>query len=135
MRHLGYALAAALSVLIPAAAATSTPRDLLPQQSVHLRATAGDGSSDGVSDLVVTRENHGFRLRGYVESVAGCVELKAVTTHLGDYWGGDPVTGTCEANTLASVDAWTHHSDVVLTAVAPHGNDSDSAVVTLTGRP
>ncbi|MEZ0069740.1 hypothetical protein ABIA32_005787 [Streptacidiphilus sp. MAP12-20] len=77
----------------------------------------------------MTRESSGYRLRGYVESV------KAVNMHLGSYWGGDAVTRACEANTQSPVDAWTDHTDVVLTAVVPHGNDSDSAIVTLTRRP
>ncbi|MEZ0069741.1 hypothetical protein ABIA32_005788 [Streptacidiphilus sp. MAP12-20] len=48
MRHLAYAIAAALSVLIPAAAAASpTPRDMLPQQSIYLHATAATDPPTG----------------------------------------------------------------------------------------
>ena len=135
MRHLAYAVVAALTLAGGAVAAPGAQRDLLPQQSVYLHATAGDGSSDGVSDLTVTQENGGYRLHGYVESVKGCVELKAVNMHLGTYFGGDSIAKVCGDNVQGGVDAWTHHTEVVLTALVPHGMDWDSHIVTLTGRP
>ena len=135
MRQLAYAVVAALTLAGGAVAAPGAQRDLLPQQSVHLDIASGDDSSDGVSDLTVTRENGGYRLRGYVESVKGCVELKAVNMHFGSYLGGDPVARVCGSNVQTGVDAWTHHTDVVLTALVPHGMDWDSKIVTLTGRP
>jgi hypothetical protein len=133
MRPTALILAAALLAGAPAAAAQ--PRDMLPQQSISLHATAGDGSADGVADLTVRRDRDGWRLTGYVEAVKGCVELKAVNKHLGDYVGGDSITKTCIPGHQATVDAFTHHTDVVLTAIVPHGLDFDSAIVTLTGRP
>jgi hypothetical protein len=135
VRHLAYALVAALTLAGGAVAAPGAQRDLLPQQGVHLDATAGDGSSDGVADLTVTRESGGYRLRGSVGSVKGCVELKAVNMHLGTYVGGDPVARVCGEDVRAGVDAWTHHTDVALSAIVPHGMDWDSRIVTLTGRP
>lgn len=135
MRQLAYAFVAALTLAGGAVAAPGAQRDLLPQQSVYLNIASGDDSSDGVSDLTVTRENGGYRLRGYVESVKGCVELKAVNMHLGTYLGGDSVAKVCGDNVQTDVDAWTHHTDVVLTALVPHGMDWDSKIVTLTGRP
>jgi hypothetical protein len=134
VRHLAYAAVAVLTLVGGAVAAPGAQRDL-PRQSVHLHATSGDGSADGVSDLTVTRENGGYRLRGYVESVKGCAELKAVNMHVGTYLGGDSVTVVCGDDVRAGVDAWTHHSDVVLTALVPHGTGWDSKIVTLTGRP
>jgi hypothetical protein len=95
VRQLAHALAAALTLAGGAAAAPGVHRDLLPLQSVYLHATAGDDSFDGVSDLTVTNESGGFRLRGYVESVKGCVELKAVNMYLGTYLGGDSVAKVC----------------------------------------
>jgi hypothetical protein len=135
VRHLAYAAVAALTLVGGAVAAPGAQRDLRPQQSVYLHATSGDGSADGVSDLTVTRESGGYRLRGYVESVKGCSELKAVNMHLGTYLGGDPVAEVCGDDIRAGVDAWTHHSDVVLTALVPHGMGWDSKIVTLTGHP
>ncbi|WP_042386835.1 hypothetical protein [Streptacidiphilus melanogenes] len=135
MRHLAYAVVAALTLAGGAVAAPGVQREMLPQQSVYLHATSGDGSADGVSDLVVTRENGGYRLRGYVESVKGCSELKAVNMHFGTYLGGDAVARVCGDDVQTGVDAWTHHSDVVLTALVPHGMGWDSKITTLTGRP
>ncbi|SEM14572.1 hypothetical protein [Streptacidiphilus jiangxiensis] len=135
MRHLAYAVVAAVTLVGGAVAAPGAQRDLLPQQSVYLQAVAGDDSADGVADLVVTRENGGYRLHGYVESVKGCVELKAVNMHLGTYFGGDSIAKVCGTNVQSDVDAWTHHTDIVLTAIVPHGMDWDSRIVTLTGRP
>ena len=79
MHRNGTALAA-LTLLAAAAAspASASPRGLLPQQSISLHAISGDGASDGTASLTVTKENNGFRLRGTVESLSGCVELKAV---------------------------------------------------------
>ncbi|WP_345700498.1 hypothetical protein [Kitasatospora terrestris] len=135
MRRGAAVLALVLCAALPGAAAAGTGRGTVQEQSIYLHATAGDGSSDGVADLTVTKENNGYRLRGYIEAVSGCVELRAVNMHLGSYLGGDVVKKTCEQNVHARINSWTHHTDVVLSAVVPHGPDWDSSIVTLTGRP
>lgn len=58
-----------------------------------------------------------------------------IPQHLGTYWGGDQIARSCEPNRYVHVNTWTHHPDVVLTAIIPHGMDWDSHIVTLTGRP
>ncbi|RAG81817.1 hypothetical protein DN069_30615 [Streptacidiphilus pinicola] len=135
MRQLAYAFVAALTLAGGAVAEPGGQRGRPAQQSVRLSIASGHDSSDGVADLTVTRERGGYRLRGSVESAKGCVELKAVTMHFGVYLGGDSVAKVCGDDVHAGVDAWTHHSDVVLTALVPHGMDGDSKIVTLTGRP
>jgi hypothetical protein len=79
----------------------------------------------------VTREHGGFRIQGTVTSFSGCVSLKVVQAHFGLYWGGDQIVRVCGTNHRAVVDAFTHHSDVVLTADI--GPAFDSRIVTLTG--
>lgn len=101
---------------------------------MYLHAISGDAASDGDAWLTVTKERNGFRLRGDIESRSGCVALKAVQMHLGTFWGGDQIARTCEDAKYVAVDSWTHHSDVVLTAIINHGLDYDSSIVTLTGR-
>ena len=128
------ALILASVLLAGAPAAAAQPRDMLPQQSISLRATAGDGSVDGVADLTVRKDGDGWRLTGYTEAFKGCVELKAVNKHLGEFVGGDSITKTCIPGEQVQVNAFTHHDAVVLTAIVPHGFDFDSAIVTLSGR-
>ncbi|MEZ0093245.1 hypothetical protein [Streptacidiphilus sp. EB129] len=127
-------LAVALLVGVPTRRAeASAVRGSYSVQYVSLQAAAGDNSSSGVTELSVTKESNGYRLRGYVRSDAGCVKLMAVTMHWGDYVGGDEVVRTCEAGVEAPVDAWTHHPDVVLVAIVPNGPDWQSHIAGLTG--
>jgi hypothetical protein len=49
-------------------------------------------------------------------------------------WDGG-AAGRDPAGSPDGVDAWTHHSGVVLTSPVPYGNDADPAVVGLGGRP
>lgn len=122
------ALAAALAPVSPVAANAVTA-----QRPVSVQAVDGDSTVSGVADLAVTRERGGFRLSGYVRADRGCVELKTVNMHLGMYVGGDVVRRTCREGRQVRVSAWTHHTDVVLTAIVPGGTDWDSRIVTLTG--
>ncbi|MFG2844272.1 hypothetical protein ACGF12_14020 [Kitasatospora sp. NPDC048296] len=131
MRKRAWALAAAVMLAAVPSAALAQNRS---SQSIGLDASAGDGSVWGNARLTATQENNGYRLKGWVESGAGCVELKAVNMHLGSYLGGDQIVKTCETNVQVPVNAWTHHTDVVLSAIVPHGQDWDSHIVTLTGR-
>ena len=135
MRSLATVLAALLCATTPLTSASASTRGTLPEQTVYLHAISGDGTSDGYAWLIVTRENSGYRIHGDLESRGGCLALKAVTMHLGTYWGGDQIARSCEPNRYVHVNTWTHHPDVVLTAIIPHGMDWDSHIVTLTGRP
>ncbi|MER5354618.1 hypothetical protein ABT093_30340 [Kitasatospora sp. NPDC002551] len=123
--------AAAVVLLVASPAAAGGQRSV---QTIGLDASAGDGSVSGSARLTATAENNGYRLKGWVESDRGCVELKAVNMHWGSYLGGDQITKTCETKVRAPVDAWTHHTDVVLSAIVDGGPDRDSRIVTLTGR-
>ncbi|MFE0457792.1 hypothetical protein ACFW1A_00845 [Kitasatospora sp. NPDC058965] len=116
-----------------APADASSLRDT-PHQSIYLHATAGDNSSDGVADISVTEDRGGYRIHGYVEAVKGCMTLKGVEMHLGTYLGGDTISHVCGEGRKDQVDAWTHHSEIVLSAEVPHGFGRDSSIVTLTGR-
>ncbi|WP_042446502.1 hypothetical protein [Streptacidiphilus jiangxiensis] len=102
-------------------------------QWVSVQAVAGDSTSSGVADFAVTRERGGFRLIGYVRADRGCVDLRAVNMHLGTYFSHDSIRRTCRAGQQVQVNAWTHHTDVVLTAIVDGGPDWDSKIVTLTG--
>ncbi|MFE3502978.1 hypothetical protein [Kitasatospora sp. NPDC059160] len=68
---------------------------MIQQQNIALDASSGDGSVGGIARLTAVQENNGYRVKGYVESTGGCVELPIV----------------------------------------PHGQDWDSSIVTLTGKP
>ncbi|SEM75096.1 hypothetical protein [Streptacidiphilus jiangxiensis] len=120
----------ALTVAALAAGATSTAATG-QYQTISLDAASGDSSVAGHAQLDVTRAHGGFRIRGAVTSFSGCVELKAVEMHLGMYWGGDQIVRVCGTGHRAAVDAFTHHSDVVLTADI--GPGYDSPITTLTG--
>ena len=134
MRHLATTLAAAAVLGLPTAAGAA-PVNQRPVQYVSIQAIAGDQSSQGVADLAVTRDHGGFRLQGYVRADRGCVDLRAVNMHFGTYFGHDSIRRTCHDGQQIAVDAWTQHTDVVLTAIVPGGSDWDSKIVTLTGRP
>ncbi|RAG85205.1 hypothetical protein DN069_12975 [Streptacidiphilus pinicola] len=123
---------ATLAALIAAALMTAA-QPALANQWISLDAASGDSSVTGHAELSVTRDHGGYRITGAVEAFRGCVELKAVNMHLGDYWGGDTITKTCKPNTRVPVDSWTHHGDVVLTALVDGGPDWDSRIVALHG--
>ncbi|GAA2836544.1 hypothetical protein ACFQ0M_48665 [Kitasatospora aburaviensis] len=133
MRRSAVALLAA-ALLASAPAATAAPRGYTPEQQISLDASAPDGSVHGIARLYVTKESGGFRVKGYVEAISGCVELKAVNMHLGSYLGGDQIKKACKSNVEERVDAWTGHTDIVLSAIVNNGPDWDSSIVTLTGK-
>ncbi|WP_042373023.1 hypothetical protein [Streptacidiphilus neutrinimicus] len=121
---------AALTVVL-AAALLTTAAPALATQWISLDAASGDSSVEGHAEIAVTRDHDGYRITGTVEAFRGCVELKAVNMHLGDYLGGDSIKKTCKANTKIPVNAWTRHDSVVLTALI--GLNWDSRIVTLHG--
>ncbi|RAG85155.1 hypothetical protein DN069_13230 [Streptacidiphilus pinicola] len=100
-------------------------------QAISLDAASGDSSVSGHAQLDVTREHGGFRVRGTVTPYRGCVELKAIEDHWGLYVGEDTITRACGHDHQVFVSAFTHHSDVVLTADV--GPGYDSRIVQLTG--
>jgi hypothetical protein len=113
------------------AAGAATAGAISQYQAISLDASSGDSSVSGHAQLDVTREHGGFRVQGEVTSFSGCVELKAVEMHLGMYWGGDTIGRVCGHNHRTPVSAFTHHSDVVLSADI--GPGYDSPIVKLTG--
>ncbi|MEV4559041.1 hypothetical protein AB0K51_18915 [Kitasatospora sp. NPDC049285] len=125
-------LTAALLAATPTA--TAAPRGQIQEQQISLSASAPDGSVHGIARLYVQKERSGYRVKGYVEAISGCVELKAVNMHLGSYLGGDQITKTCKPDVEEPVNAWTGHTDIVLSAIVDGGPDWDSSIVTLTGK-
>ncbi|MEY9877892.1 hypothetical protein ABH931_007416 [Streptacidiphilus sp. MAP12-33] len=102
-------------------------------QAVSLDAASGDPAVTGHAQLDVTRAHGGFRILGTVTSFSGCVSLKVVQAHFGLYFGGDQIVRVCGTNRKVPVDAFTHHSDVVLTADIGPGFDSPITKLTGTG--
>ena len=124
--------AAALTTLIAATLMTAA-QPALANQWISLDAASGDSSVTGHAELSVTHDHGAYRITGTVEAFRGCVELRAVNMHLGGYFGGNAIRKTCKPNTKIPVDAWTHHTDVVLTALVDDGPVWDSRIVTLHG--
>ena len=123
-------LPVAMTASVLAVAATSASA-ISQYQAISLDAASGDSSVTGHAQLDVTRAHGGFRVRGTVTAYGGCVELKLIEDHWGLYTGGDTVTRVCGQGHQVVVSAFTHHSDVVLTADI--GPGYDSRIVQLTG--
>lgn len=113
------------------AAGAATAGAVGQYQAISLDAASGDSSVSGHAQLDVTREHGGFRVQGTVAAYGGCVELKLIESHWGMYVGGDTVARVCGHGHKVAVSAFTHHSDVVLTADV--GPGYDSRIVHLTG--
>jgi len=118
------ALSAVLVTAAPARAGGSV-------QFISLDANSGDGSVSGHAQLTAVPERGGHRVRGTVTSFSGCVRLAGVQMYWGARWGGDPIGHACGTDHTVSVDCWTGHGDVVLTAVVPDGLNYDSRIVRL----
>ncbi|MFD5565524.1 MULTISPECIES: hypothetical protein [Kitasatospora] len=125
-----------LPLVLPTAAATvPVHREMVQEQSIALEASSGDVSAAGSARLTVTKEGDHYRVQGWVEANHGCVELRAVNMHLGDYIGGDSILRTCDGDGRRLVNSTTRHTHVVLTAIVDGGMNWDSKIVKLTGRP
>lgn len=121
-----------LAALTVAAAALGASAQAVSQyQEFSLDAVSGDNSVSSHAQLYVVRVHGGYRISGEVTSISGCSSLKAVQMHWGMYVGGDTIAHVCGHDHQVQVQAFTRHSDVVLTADI--GMGYDSRIVTLTG--
>lgn len=125
-----------LSAAVGITLAASGPALAAGPQFIHLEVSTGNRATEGAADLHVTREGHGYRVRGTIGTSygsTGCIVLRGVEKHFGMDFGGDDMTKVCGANRSATANSYTGHHNVVLLVDENGTLDWESKIVSLTG--